>query len=157
MSNEASFPVLDPESLPAQTATTYPEEFRNVVDGREVRGLGDALGLRNFGVNLITLRPGAASAQRHWHSHEDEFVLVVDGTLTLVMNAGERVLGPGMVAGFVAGTPDGHCFVNRGTEPASFLVVGDRLPQDDCHYPDVDLHMKQSLSANFTRKDGSEF
>ena len=66
MLNEAAFPVLDPETLPAQTATTYPEEFRSVVDGREVRGLGDALGLRNFGVNLITLRPGAASAQRHW-------------------------------------------------------------------------------------------
>jgi len=156
MSNEASFPVLDPENLPVETRTSYPEPFRDTVEGRGVRGVGDALGLRNFGVNLITLQPGAASAQRHWHSHEDEFVLIVDGTLTLIMDAGERDLGPGMVAGFVAGTPDGHCLVNRGTEPATFLVVGDRLPQDDCHYPDVNLHMRQSLAAKFTRKDGSE-
>ena len=157
MSSKASFPVLDPESLPARSATSYPEAYKGVVEGREVRGLGDALGLRNFGVNLITLRPGAASALRHWHSHEDEFVLVVDGRLTLIMDAGERELGPGMVAGFAAGTADGHCFVNNGQEPATFLVVGDRLPQDDCHYPDVDLHMKRRLSSSFSHKDGSAY
>jgi uncharacterized cupin superfamily protein len=151
------FPIVDPNDLQSRTGSAYPEAFQGVVEGREVRGLGDALGLSNFGVNLVTLEPGAASSQRHWHSREDEFVYVLDGDLTLVTEAGETVLGPGMAAGFPAGKPDGHCLVNRTDRPARFLVVGDRSPSDECHYPDIDLHMKRGLSARFTRKDGTGY
>jgi uncharacterized cupin superfamily protein len=112
------FPIVDPNDLQSRTGSAYPEAFQGVVEGREVRGLGDALGLSNFGVNLVTLEPGAASSQRHWHSREDEFVYVLDGDLTLVTEAGETVLGPGMAAGFPAGKPDGHCLVNRTDRPA---------------------------------------
>ncbi len=151
------FPILDPESVPVRTDSSYPEAFQGIVEGREVQALGDALGLRNFGVNLITLRPGAGSSQRHWHSHEDEFVYILDGSLSLVTEAGETVLGPGMAAGFPAGVADGHCLVNRSDKPARFLVVGDRSASDECHYPDVDLHMRRGLSASFARKDGTGY
>ena len=157
MARDGDFPVLDPAEVRVRSGSSYPDGLKEVVEGRHVRGLGDALGLRNFGVNVVTLQPGAASAHRHWHSHEDEFVYVLDGALTLVMDAGERELGAGMVAGFAAGTADGHCLVNRGAEPASFLVVGDRSALDECHYPDVDLHLKRGLSATFSHKDGSAF
>ncbi len=150
-------PVLDPDALEARTGSAYPEAFQGIVEGREVKALGEALGLRNFGVNLVTLQPGGGSAQRHWHTHEDEFVYVLDGSLVLVTEAGETVLGPGMTAGFPAGVADGHCLLNRTERPARFLVVGDRSAKDECHYPDVDLHMKRGLSARFTRKDGTRY
>ncbi|MDP6706254.1 MAG: cupin domain-containing protein [Alphaproteobacteria bacterium] len=157
MATKASeFPIVDPNDLQGRTGSAYPAAFQGVVEGREVRALGDALGLSNFGVNLVTLQPGAASSQRHWHSREDEFVYVLDGDLILVTEAGETALGPGMAAGFPAGKPDGHCLVNRSDRPVRFLVVGDRSAADECHYPDIDLHMKRGLSARFTRKDGSD-
>lgn len=42
----------------------------------------------------MTLPPGAWSGQRHWHSHEDEFVYVLEGTVTLVEDAGTRAAPP---------------------------------------------------------------
>ena len=106
---------------------------------REKRALGDPLGLTSFGVNLTRLPPGTASALRHWHSLEDEFVMVLEGEATLVTEAGEKVLGPGMVAGFPKGKADGHHLVNRGSRDVVYLEVGDRRAGDDVPYPDDDL------------------
>ena len=92
-------PALDPATVRTVSATNYPEPFRALVSGRERRRLGDALGLKNFGVNLTRLKPGAASAQRHWHTRQDEFVYILEGEVVLVSDGGEQVLTPGMAAG----------------------------------------------------------
>ncbi|HBF52043.1 MAG TPA: transcriptional regulator, partial [Massilia sp.] len=75
---------LDLSSIPVLTGTGYPEPFAEIVNGRSRQSLGEAGGLSQFGVNLVELKPGAASSQRHWHTHEDEFVMVVSGELTLI-------------------------------------------------------------------------
>jgi uncharacterized cupin superfamily protein len=114
--------------------------------------------LGNFGVNLVTLPPGAASAQRHWHSHEDEFVYVVEGELTLITEDGEQVLCPGHVAGFPAGKADGHHLVNKGTAPATYLEIGDRRREDAVTYPDADLHLEPTPEGRvFTDKKGEPY
>ena len=133
------FPVVDPGSIEPRRAVGYPEHLRDVCTGREKRVLGDPLGLTSFGVNLVRLLPGAASALRHWHSLEDEFIMVIEGEATLVSEAGEKILGPGMAAGFPKGKPDGHQLVNRGSRDVVYLEVGDRRPGDEVAYPDVDL------------------
>ncbi len=132
-------PALDPESVTPRTGSSYPAPFADDCATREKRALGDALGLKAFGVNFTTLPPGAWSAQRHWHSDEDEFVYVVEGELTLVTDGGEQVLRAGMAAGFPAGVADGHHLVNRSREPAVYLEVGDRPARDEVVYPDIDL------------------
>ncbi|MBP2304073.1 cupin domain-containing protein [Azospirillum melinis] len=133
-------PVLDPATLTAETgATDYPQPFRSQVAGRHRVVLGDPLGLSNFGVNLTTLAPGASSALRHWHSRQDEFVYVVEGELTLVTDAGETLLTPGMCAGFPRGVADGHRLINRSDRPASYLEVGDRSGGDEIDYSDEDM------------------
>ena len=81
--------------------------------------------------------PGTAIAL-HTHNVE-ETVMVLEGEATLLTNAGERVLGPGMAAGFPAGKSDGHCLVNRGSRDVVYLEVGDRRPGDEVAYPDDDL------------------
>ena len=110
-----------------------PERFA----GRKERRLAKPLGLSQFGVNHMTLEPGAWSSLRHWHAAEDEFVYVLEGVLTLVDNAGPHELGPGDFAAFPAGEANGHQIQNRSSAPGSFLVVGSRRPgEETIHYPD---------------------
>ena len=151
-------PALDPASVTAAEGTNYPEAYKARVAGRSKRRLGDALGLKHFGVNLTTIKPGAGSALRHWHSREDEFIYMVSGELVLVTNGGEQVLTPGMCAGFPAGKPDGHCLVNRTTRDAVYLEIGDRDPQDEVDYPDDDLKaLGTPQGRRMTRKDGTPY
>ncbi len=81
---------------------------------RAKRRLGDACGLTQFGVNLVTLAPGGQSALRHWHTLEDEFVYVLEGEVVLVTNEGEQVLTAGMCAGYPGAKRNAHHFINRG-------------------------------------------
>src|SRR3974390_1812136 len=119
-------PKIDIDGLNIEAATGYPEPLRKVVEGRSRKRLGDAAGLTQFGVNLTTLKPGAASALRHWHAVEDEFVYMLAGEVVLCEDGGEVVLLPGDAAGFKAGVPNGHCLVNRGAQDAVYLEIGSR-------------------------------
>jgi uncharacterized cupin superfamily protein len=158
MAGELKPPALDPAELPAREGTSYPEPFKDPCRARTKRALADALGLGNFGVNLVTLPPGAGSAQRHWHSHEDEFVYLVEGELTLITEDGEQLLTAGQVAGFPAGRADGHHLINHGAAPATYLEIGDRNPEDVCTYPDIDLHYAPTPDGHvFTNKKGERY
>ena len=145
-----------PRELEARTGTGYPEPFREKVVSRAKRVLGDAFGLSRYGVNLVDLSPGTWSSQRHWHTHEDEFIYVISGQLTLITDAGEQILTPGMVAGFPAGDSDGHHLINKSAETASYLEIGDRNSQDEVFYPDIDLLYKVNAEGEheFTNRDG---
>lgn len=153
--------------LPAQRAldvplhpkqTNYPELFASAVSGREKRRLGEAVGLSNFGVNLTRLKPGAISSVRHMHSHQDEFVYVLQGFPTLVTDAGRTELEPGICAGFKAGSGDAHQLKNGTAEDVWYLEVGDRSIGDQASYPGDDLAATFKDGAySFTRKDGSSY
>lgn len=138
--------------------SVYPAVFAARVAGREKRPLGELFALKNFGVNLVHLAPGAQSALRHAHSAQDEFVYVIEGCATLVTDAGETPLSAGMCAGFRAGSGDGHHLFNRTSEPVVYLEVGDRSPGDTVVYPDDDLVAHFVDGAwRFTRRDGSAY
>lgn len=147
---------IDPREIEARIGTGYPEPYRANVLARSKRALGDAFGLTRYGVNLVELSPGTWSSQRHWHTHEDEFVFVVSGELTLITDAGEQILTPGMVAGFPAGDSNGHHLINKGEETASYPEIGDRNPEDEVFYPDIDLLYKINDEGEheFTNRDG---
>lgn len=146
--------IVDPSNVPEQSRTIYPPPYDAAVAGRSFRRLGEAAGLANFGVNLVRLAPGAASSQRHWHTKQDEFVWILEGTPTLITDEGETLLRPGTGAGFPKGEPNGHRLVNRTDSPVLFLVVGDRTPGDEAFYsdPDVDLHYSGGVIRH---KDGT--
>ena len=151
-------PALDPSTLPERRGSGYPEPFRAAVEGRVKRALGDPFGLTQFGVNLVHMPPGCWSSQRHWHTHEDEFVYVVSGELTLVTDAGEQPLRPGMVAGFPAGRTDGHHLINRSDRPAVYLEVGTRIPGDEAVYSDIDMEIRlRDGSHVFVHKNGEPY
>ena len=149
-------PKIDLDTVEAKTGSTYPEPYASQMGGRAFQALGDAAGLTQFGVNLVTMPPGAISSQRHWHTGEDEFVWVTSGELVLVQDGGETVLRAGDAAGFKAGDPDGHHLQNRSGAKASFLAIGTRGGDDTCSYSDVDLINHTEGARNwFTLRDGT--
>ncbi len=155
MSTSSPHPVLDPSTVEPRRGTGYPPPHDEGFEGRLKRRLTEALGLSQFGVNLVTLEPGAMSSQRHWHEKEDEFVYVVRGPITLITDDGAQELTEGMVVGFPAGVPNGHHLVNRSDRPVTYLEVGTRSSEEVAEYPDIDLRaVKENGVFRFTTKAG---
>jgi uncharacterized cupin superfamily protein len=151
-------PKIDIDKIAPDTRTGYPAEFKAAVNGRSRKRLGQAAGLDQFGVNLSTLKPGAASSLKHWHQHEDELVYVLEGEVVLVEDGGEIVLKPGDAAGWKAGAPNGHCLVNRSQRDAIFLEIGSRRAVETANYPDLDLVLvRNETGARFTKKNGEPY
>ncbi len=149
--------IVARDAPPRTKPSNYPEPFASLVAGREKRPLGDLFGLKNFGVNLTRLHPGSASALRHRHSRQDEFVYVLSGEPTLVVDSGEVQLRPGMCAGFPAGGT-AHHLINRTREDVLILEIGDRSTGDEASYPDDDLKaVLQDGQWRFFRKDGTAY
>lgn len=153
-----SYVLVDPASLPARVGTGYPAHYAEACAKRIKRALGNAVGLKSFGVNLTELPPGTWSSQRHWHSRQDEFVYVIEGELVLVTDDGEFTLKPGMAAGFPAGKPNGHHLINRSQRPAVYLEIGDRPAGDQGFYSEADLAAHQNeIKSTFTHRDGQPY
>lgn len=152
-------PLLARNVAPRATPSNYPAPFAERMRGREKRPLGDTFGLANFGVNLTRLAPGACSALRHAHSLQDEFVYIIEGTATLITDAGPCEMTPGMCMGFRAGTGQGHHLVNNSRHDVVYLEVGDRTRGDVGTYPDDDLkaEMGEDGRWRFLHKDGTPY
>jgi len=159
MTNDGKNVAIDPMTLKPRTGSGYPAPFAAACMDREKRALGDAFGLTQFGVNLTRLAPDMASAQRHWHSHEDELVYIVEGELVLVTDAGEKAMTPGMCAGFKAGVENGHQLVNRSDRDAVFLEIGTRAREGGADYPDIDMIVRRAEDGKwrYLHKDGTPY
>jgi len=152
-------PKIDIDKVPEDVATGYPVQFRNVIQGRSRKRLGNAIGLTQFGVNICTIKPGSQSSQRHWHANEDEFVYVLDGEVVVIEDDGEIVLKKGEAAGWKAGAPNGHTIVNRSDRDALVLEVGTRDPVGDkVVYSDIDMLFERTATERrYTRKSGEPY
>lgn len=101
-------PKVAIDAVPTVFSSGYLAQFKHQCTERAHQRLGDAGGLSDFGVNLTVLPPGKWSSHRHWHSHEDEFVFVLDGQLVLVEDDGETLLVAGDSATFAKDSGNGH-------------------------------------------------
>lgn len=154
MANAAE-PCFADDVAPRARLSHYPPPFAERMAGRSKRQLGDRFGLTRFGVNLVELAPGARSALLHRHSRQQEFVFVLEGHPVLRIDDEERLLAPGMCAGF---RPEGpaHCLVNRTDDPVRYLEIGDRDPGDSATYPEDDLiALRDGDGWRFLHRDGS--
>jgi uncharacterized cupin superfamily protein len=149
-------PKIDIATAPKVKGSGYPPPFDRPCAERIRQRLGNAGRLSDFGVNLMHLPPGNWSSQRHWHSHEDEFVAVLEGELTLVEDGGETVLRAGDCAAFAKGTGNGHHLINRSGAMAVYLEVGSRQPADLTTCSDIDM-MSSNADGRFVRKDGTRY
>ena len=149
--------VVAAEVPPRAKLSGYPKDLVEKIGNRQKTVLGDLFGLKNFGVNITRLPAGSASALRHAHEKQDEFVYILEGSCTLVTDAGETPLSKGMCAGFRAGTWDAHHLVNRGGADCLYLEVGDRTRFEKVTYPDDDLMILPGPDGRsvYYRKDGT--
>jgi uncharacterized cupin superfamily protein len=152
-------PATNASDAPPRTKpSNYPEPYASMMAGRVKRPLGDLFNLKSFGINHVTLPPGAVSALHHRHTRQDEFVYVIAGRLSLVYDAGETVLTAGMCVGFPRGGT-AHHLVNRSSQEASYLEVGDRQPGDAVEYPRDDIQAVMGADAKwrFAHKNGTPY
>lgn len=153
-------PKIDMASLPVQSGTRYPAPHDAPCKARQWKALAAAGGLTQFGVNLVTLKPGVWSSQRHWHAVDDEFVYVLSGVLILVDDFGRHPMGPGDAAAFKGGDQNGHHLINESDGDATFLVIGGRSDEDHGEYSDIDMVFLPNRYAGpktYAKKDGSSF
>lgn len=152
--------VFRAEDVEERTGSSYPQPFDEACRGRHFRTLASHGGLSQFGVNLFRLEPGAWSSQRHWHTHEDEFIYMLSGEAVLVTDEGEQVLRAGDIVCFVAGEANGHHMQNRSGTDCVFLGAGTCSDDDRCNYPDIDLSLRPGRETGpevFTNKNDEPY
>lgn len=149
---------IDLNAIIELSGTRYPAPYDKPVKARRWKALGQAAGLTQFGVNLLTLPPGVWSSQRHWHAKEDEFAYVLSGEVTLVMDEGEEIMSAGDCIGWKAGVKNGHVLQNRSANDAVILIVGGRDDEDHGEYSDIDMQFlpgRYDGGGGYRRKDGT--
>ena len=151
-------PKIDIASLPLDARVNYPDPFAAPIVGREKKRLGNAVGIDQFGVNLMTLKPGSWSSQRHWQHTEDEMVFVVSGEVVLCEDGGETVLKAGEAAGWKSGVPNGHCLINRTDKDVVVLEIGTRHAKEQVTYSDIDMVMTRDENGpRYMKKSGEPY
>ena len=99
--------------------------------------LAPAIGGSTMAGTIYDLPPGNSNCPFHYESDE-EWLLVLEGTLTVRHAEGEDELGRGDLVCFAAG-PDGvHKLTNRGTENVRMLIVSTANVPAVAVYPDSD-------------------
>jgi len=149
-------PKVDVATVLQIKGVGYPPPFAAASADRIRQRLGSAGGLKDFGVNPMRLPPGNWSSQRHSHSHEDEFVYVLEGELMLIEDGGETVLRAGDCAAFPKGSANGHHMINKSGAMALYLEVGSRHPEDITICSDADM-VSANADGRFVHRDGTPY
>lgn len=89
----------------------------------------------NLGVHVENIPPNATSSEHHYHTLEEEHVLVLEGSGTLHLGSNLYELKPGDHVCFAAGESEAHHIENRSAENFRFLVFGERKTGDVVFYP----------------------
>jgi uncharacterized cupin superfamily protein len=147
-------PKIDLDAIAQSNSTGYPPVHARDVEGRWVRRMTPLLGLTDFGVSHVTLKPGAWSSQRHWHEAEDELVVMIAGEAVLIDDSGRTPMRAGDMAVFPKNDGNGHHLVNESDADCVFAAIG-RPPEGSCHYPDIDL--LYAGSQGYAHKDGTPY
>ncbi len=104
---------------------------------------GDHLGAR-----IEELAPGDKSSVHHYHSAEEEHVLVLDGSATLYLGGESSELVAGDHVWFAAGIEVPHHIENTSEAAFKFLVFGERNPNDVVVYPDHEVFLVKGLGTS---------
>jgi uncharacterized cupin superfamily protein len=102
------------------------------------------------GLLIESPAPGMRLAPLHYHMLEEEHALILEGQVTLLLGDERYEMKPGDYVCFPAGRKVGHSFLNSGTGPCSYLMIGERNPNEVCVYPDSN---KMAVAALRTKDD----
>ena len=102
----------------------------------------------HVGMLIESPAPGQRLCPLHYHMLEEEHALILDGQVTLLLGDEPHELKAGDYVCFPAGQKIGHSFMNSGAGPCSYLMIGERNPNEVCVYPDSN---KMAIGALRTR------
>ena len=88
------------------------------------------------GMLIESPAPGKRLAPRHYHMLEEEHALILEGEVTLLLGDERYVMKAGDYVCFPAGQKVGHSILNSGAGPCSYLMIGERNPNEVMVYPD---------------------
>jgi uncharacterized cupin superfamily protein len=121
----------DEPGAPAGVNIFHPDAVAGRVD------VARAAGSAGTAMYLYELEPGGSSCPYHYE-YEEEWLLVVEGSVVIRTPEGERTLERGDVVCFPAGPQGAHKIMNRTDAPARTLAFSAaRLPAISV-YPDSD-------------------
>jgi uncharacterized cupin superfamily protein len=126
------FNVFDAE-VPPQAPDARPEGFR-----RERVQIGPRLGAARIGATLYELPPGERISPYHYEYNNEEWLLVLEGRLTLRTPAGEQQLRAGDVVAFPEGPAGAHGAFNGTDERVRVLMLSTKRVPAVAVYPDSD-------------------
>ena len=99
--------------------------------------VAQALGSGSLTMFMYDLDPGSSSSPYHYE-YEEEWLLVVDGTIVLRAPDGEHTLQRGDFIRFPAGPDGAHKVMNRSDAPARTLMFSSARVPAVSVYPDSD-------------------
>ncbi len=126
--------------------------------GGKVRPLGARAGGTRVGVLMEELPSGKQSSPFHWHMREEEHMWFLEGRATLRLGDARHPVAAGDYVCFPAGQRSGHCVINDSDAPCRYLVIGERIADDVCFYPDSGKVMVRSADRGvFSLADGKDY
>jgi uncharacterized cupin superfamily protein len=102
--------------------------------------LGRTVGLQRTGVNFVKLAPGKESFIYHSHHREEEWIYILFGCGTALINGEQFDVNAGDFMGFP--TPSvAHHLCNTGDEDLVYLMGGENLEFEIAEFPDLGKRM----------------
>jgi len=118
-------------------AFSHPWNPRSEISGAM---LGRMTGLKRTGVSIARLRPGKESFVYHSHQLEEEWIYILSGNGTALIDGKEYTVGPGDFMGFP--TPSvAHHLVNSSGEDLVYLMGGENRTAEISDFPKLDRRM----------------
>lgn len=145
-------PGLKPKPPIASDSVAWEDSFAAEKFGGQAKHLTHAAVAEGWHVGMVieSPAPGKRLCPRHYHMLEEEHAFILEGEVTLLLDGEERhVMHPGDYVCFPAGRKVGHAFLNSGTGPCRYLMIGERNPNEVCVYPDSN---KLAVDALRTRQ-----
>ena len=152
---ETVAPAVEPKE-PARPVSSESVQWDTEGDGPRFGGQSRHLTFAavgrayHVGVLIEAPAPGMRLAPKHYHMLEEEHALILEGEVTLLLGDEQYPMRAGDYVAFPAGRKVGHSFLNSGSGPCRYLMIGERNPADVCVYTDSN---KLSVRALKTEAD----
>ena len=99
---------------------------------------GPALGASQMGATMYELPPGQSICPYHYEYPDEEWLVVLDGTVTVRTPDGEHEVAAGEAVCFPEGPDGAHKLTNRSDSPVRLLMLSTKLNPGVAVYPDSD-------------------
>ncbi len=139
MADERTYPhLLRRDAISAGESTfSHPWNPRSEVTGTHLSPLA---GLQRTGISLVRIRPGRESFAYHLHHREEEWIYILSGSGTALIDGREYEVGPGDFIAFP--TPSvAHNMRNPKDEDLVYLMGGEHLDFEVADFPLLDKRM----------------